>query len=303
MRYTGLLLAGLLVFSLVAPVAAQGLDADQVANSLSPLKALVEGVTRIGWDLTQLFVGMDDASIAVFSYELGFRKGQVYVNVTAADAVAGLGTYQDCIVSSFILDETSDSLECKKVSDSSRLYVTLGETTTAVTGTLIGDYNQDGNEKQLDDAFGYIVDSGFGSVVVENSAKGQIMLFALIIPLGMLFFLLNDFFISTGLLRKATAGVLSLGVALISARSGVYTALLGMISDIFGAGGFFLSMLSIYLILAVLMWFYGGVLKSKAIAEKDEEVADAVVDAFTADLRRGVTMKETAKALAKNDKK
>jgi len=297
MKYTELLLAGLLVFSFAAtPIAAQGLSADQVAGSLSPLKALVEGVTRLGWDMTQLFVGMDEASIAEFAYQLGFRGNEVYLdNVEISD-----NTKKDCSVGSF--SDNGNELNASCTDDaSSAVKDPLFETKTlAIKLTDINDANEDGTANTTADIFYYYTRNQGVKVGVSNGAKGQIMLFALLIPLGMLFFLLNDFFISTGLLRKATAGVLSLGVSLLAARSGVYTALLGMISDIFGTGGFFLSMLSIYLILAVLMWFYGGVIKSKAIAEKDKEVADAVVDAFTADLRRGVTMKETAKAMAKN---
>ena len=99
-----------------------------------------------------------------------------------------------------------------------------------------------------------------------------------------------------------TAQVLSIGIALIAARSGVYTALLSMISDIFGAGGFFMSMLSIYLILAVLMWFYGGVLRGKKIAESEKKVADAVTQGFAADLTRGLMSKQAAEEISKQKK-
>lgn len=299
MKYTGVLLASLLVFSMaIASAAAQGLDAEQVAGSLSPLKALIEGVTRLSWDMTKLFVGMDESSIAYFAYELGFRGDEVYLNDISTDA----GT-RDCSVGSIRNNETTGKItasctpnaDTTEVSDPAFTTVTLSTTLDQVD-----DADGDNVEGTTADIFHYYTRNLDKRVMVSNGAKGQIMLFALIIPLGMLFFLLNDFFISTGLLRTATAGVLSLGVSLLAARSGVYTALLGMVSDIFGAGGFFLSMLSIYLTLAVLMWFYGGILKSKAIAEKDQEVADAVVDAFTADIRRGTAMKEAAKSLTKN---
>lgn len=294
MRYTGLLLAILIMTSVAAPAAAQGLDAGGVEDSLSPLVALIEGVTRIGWTLTQLFVGMDDASIAYFTYELGFREDEVTMNVN--------DTYtndpQTCLIGSFRIND-DDDLVCKSTDGDD---VAVGKSDNVnVTLSDVEDYNEDG-VKDLPEAFRYLDRNNYGDLKVSDGAKGQVMLFALIIPLGIMGFLLEDFFASTGMLRGVTVHVVSFGIALIAARSGVYTALLTMISSIFGAGGFFLSMLSIYLILAIIMWFYGGVLRSKAIAESQDVVAEAVVSGFAADMQRGLLARDVAEQRANKKK-
>jgi hypothetical protein len=294
MRYTGLLLAFLVMFSAAAPAAAQGLTGERIEESLNPLVALIEGITRIGWTLTRMFVGMDEASMAYFAYELGFRGDEVYVhgiNTTTASE-------QDCSVGSFDIDTGTGQVTAECVADATAENPGWTTMTMTFTAADIDDADGDGNAETFSDLFRYISDQQH-PIEVSNSAKGQVMLFAIIIPLGILFFLLYDFFSSTGMLRSVTSAVVSLGIALIAARSGVYTALLGMISDLFGAGGFFLSMLSIYLILAILLWFYGGIRRSKKIAESEDEVADAVVKGFASDLGRGLMQKETAKELAK----
>lgn len=293
MRHEGLLMAILILTSVAVPAAAQGLDAGGVEESLNPLVSLVEGVTRVGWTITKMMVGMDDASIAYFTHQLGFRKDEVTMNVTdSAD-----GDEEECPIGSFTTNANNE-LVCTSLAGA-QVVVGTGQGSPIVL-TNVQDYNDDG-ETDLIDGFRHLIRNGYGELNVANGAKGQVMLFALIIPLGIMAFLLFDFFSSTGMLRQTTSQVISLGIALIAARSGVYTALLTMISDIFGAGGFFLSMLSIYLILAVIMWFYGGILRSKAIAESEEEVADAVVGAFAADIRRGIAMKDAAKS--RTDKK
>ncbi|MBR9689502.1 MAG: hypothetical protein GOV01_01220 [Candidatus Altiarchaeota archaeon] len=307
MRYTGLLLALLIMTSVVAvPAAAQGLTADRIEGSLNPLVALIEGVTRIGWTTTQLFIGMDEASIAFFAYQLGFRGEEVYVEKLSVTVDNGI-TYndRDCSVGSFA-EEIVDGVITGKITatctdDATEKDAVWFESNTTLDSTIIGDSNDDGSENMAD-IFDYISNTKQLDITVSNGAKGQIMLFALLIPLGMLWFLLTDFFASTGMLRMRTAQVLSIGIALIAARSGVYTALLSLISDIFGAGGFFMSMLSIYLILAVLLWFYGGVLRGKKIAESEKKVADAVTQGFAADLTRGLMSKQAAEELAKQKK-
>jgi|GEM_PF-3314507 len=313
MRYEGLLLAVLMVSAMVAPAAAQGLTGERIEKSLNPLVALIQGVTRIGWTLTKLFVGMDEASMAYFAYELGFRRDEVYVDDldVYTDLTMTSTTTKDCSVGSFaeydiggpydgvIHARCTDNANEEEVDPKDMVWTDYN---TTLNMNNINDANEDGR-KDLADVFHYISYGLSKNVEVSNSAKGQIMLFALLIPLGMLTFMLYDFFLSTGILHRGTSTIISLGIALIAARSGVYTALLRMISDIFGAGGFFLSMLSIYLILAILFWFYGGILRSKAIAEKEEMVANAVVAGFAADLSRGLLQKQTAKKMAEEEKK
>ena len=295
MKRTGLLAA--LMVALAIPAAAQGITASGFENTLSPITELIKGTVNIGWGLTQLLVGMDETSVAYFTYQLGFRGNDVAIQniLETSDDKA------NCSIGSFAVDGTT--VTCSEIDDEGEV---VGTITLASSGTTaldleddVADYNGDGNAAQLDDLFEFLIDSQGASVAVNDSAKGQVMLFALILPLGMMWFILMDFLYSTGILRRATSMVVALGIALIAARSGVYTGLLSMISSIFGAGGFFLSMLSIYLILAVLLWFYGGIRRSKKIAESEDIVASAVVSGFARDLERGMMQKQAAKELAK----
>ncbi|HDR53665.1 MAG TPA: hypothetical protein ENN60_03285 [archaeon] len=171
------------------------------------------------------------------------------------------------------------------------------------TSLLAYDPNDDG-EVGMDDAFKYFTEVMDKKIVVADGAKGQIMFFALAIPITILAMILIDFFASTGMLRMNTARILGIGIALITARAGVFNALLNIISSIFGAQGFFLSMLGIYLIFAVLLWFYGGIRKSWYSADKaSEEVAKAVVEGFSYDLKRGLMGQEAVKAKMEDQNK
>ena len=301
MKYKALVFATLLIATFLMPVMAQGLDAAGVQSSLSPLTALIEGVMRVGWDLTQMFIGKDDASIAYFTYQLGFRKDEVVMVVEGTtDESAHVSI--NCSMGSFKKKMTTqqtttqyESIACTATSNGIENFVFAGTAPLKVSN--IEDYDEN-NEIDLIDVFEYIINNEYGDLIVTNGAKGQVMLFALLLPLGMLWFILQDFLASTGILRGVTVKLVSLGIALLAARSGVYTGLLSMISSIFGTGGFFMSMLSIYLIIAIILWFYGGVLKSKAIAEETETVANAVTSAFAEDLKRGLMMSDAAKTRA-----
>lgn len=293
MRYGGLLLALLVMFAAVAPVAAQGLTGERIESSLNPLVALIEGIMRIGWTLTRMFVGMDEASMAFFAYELGFRGNEVYV-----DDIFSTGD-RDCSIGSFEIDLDNNQVTASCREDAMDDDEPWAQDVVLMQMTNVEDADGDGTANTTADVFHYISYDLQKDMTVSNSAKGQVMLFAVIIPLGMLTFLLFDFFSSTGMLRRATSIMVSLGIALIAARSGVYVSLLRMISDLFGAGGFFLSMLSIYLILAILLWFYGGIRRAKKIAESEKEVADAVVKGFAADMERGLLATDVAKQRAK----
>ena len=288
MKYEGLLLALLVIASTTIPATAQGLDFE---TALDPIVGLIKGTINIGWTLTGMLVGMDETSIAFFTHQLGFRDDEV--NLTALTAE---DTYTNCSISSYEFDD-NDVLTCTNAADNTKVTVKALDGTTDLTLSEVGDFNDDGSES-LDDVFGYMIRTENSEVHVSDGAKGQVMLFALILPLGMMWFLIMDFLTSTGILRRATSMIVSLGISLIAARSGVYTGLLSMISSIFGAGGFFLSMLSIYLILAIMLWFYGGIRRSKAIAEQEDIVADAVVTGFASDLTRGMMQKDIAKARA-----
>ncbi len=263
---------------------AQGVE-ESTYKAFGPLEGLIKALVRMGWDLTELIIGKDDAEIAYFTTQLGFRD--VTFENTPTD-----GGEQDCLVSSFrIID---DRVVCRNTEG--ELYnVTDG--TNKLNVSNINDYDDSGNV-DLADVFRYMTKNDFGTLNVPDSAKGQVMLFALLIPMGILTYLLIDFFASSGLLRYQTSAVVSLGIALLAVRSGVYPGLLSMISQIFGAGGFFLSMLSVYLIIAILLWFYGGIRKAKAIAEAEDKVRDAVVEGFSYDLLRGLVGKEAAGQLA-----
>ncbi len=312
MKYKAIVFATFLIAAFLAPVMAQGLDAAGVQSSLSPLTALIEGIMRVGWDLTQMFIGKDDASIAYFTHQLGFRKDEVTMNVTAITYEEQTPSDYICAIGSFTtveLDETpsdlSDdlfvtSIQCTDITSKNKVFVYGSNSVILFSDITDSDKN---NKIDLIDVFEYMINNEYGELTVTNNAKGQVMLFALLLPLGMLWFILQDFLMSTGLLRGITVKLVSLGIALLAARSGAYTGLLSMISSLFGSGGFFMSMLSIYLLIAIIMWFYGGVLRSKAIAEKSEDVAEAVVAGFTADLRRGMISKDAAKGWADADKK
>lgn len=289
MKYIGLLLALLVIVSATIPAAAQGLDFEK---PLSPILGLIKGVINIGWTLTGLVIGMDETNIAFFTHQLGFRDDEV--NLTA---LTEANTYVNCSISSYEIDEDSDVVKCTNAASNTGVTVKALGGDDELTLTEVGDFNDDGSES-LDDVFGYMIRTTNSRVYVSDGAKGQVMLFALLLPLGMMWFLIMDFLTSTGILRRATSMIVSLSISLIAARSGVYTGLLSMISSIFGAGGFFLSMLSIYLILAILLWFYGGIRRSKAIAEQEDIVADAVVTGFASDLTRGMMQKDLAKARA-----
>ena len=312
MKYKAIVFATLLIATFLAPVMAQGLDAAGVQSSLNPLQALIEGVMRVGWDLTQMFIGKDDASIAFFTHQLGFRKDEVVMNITgssSAEVATGSTESIACAIGSFIDSETGVtasittsymSLNCTNIDGLEKYYVLAGSTPLNFADIPDSDKN---NKIDLIDVFEYMINNEYGELTVTNNAKGQVMLFALIIPLGILWFILQDFLMSTGILRGITVKLVSLGIALLAARSGVYTGLLSMISSLFGSGGFFMSMLSIYFLIAIILWFYGGVLRSKKIAEKADVVAEAVTSGFAADLKRGLMSQQAAKQLAEADKK
>jgi hypothetical protein len=173
-----------------------------------------------------------------------------------------------------------------------------GNDNQAITKTVVTDLNEDG-EVDVVDAFQYLVRNEYGELNISKAVQGQVILFSLVIPMGMFIFLLSDFFFSTGILRTKTVWAVSAGISLLAARSGVYTGLLSLVSSVFGSGGFFLSMFSIYLVMAVLLWFYGGVLKSKKMAESTKEVSDAVLHGFQYDLMRGIAGEEMAKELTR----
>ena len=309
MKYKAIVFATLLTAMFLTPAMAQGLDALGVQSSLNPLKALLEGVMRIGWDLSQLFIGKDDASIAYFTHQLGFRKDEVTMNVTGVANKSTTSSSNVCAIGSFITAKYNDNtnpnfeaIQCTDIGTLKNKIFVIGSGSVPFKFSDIEDADNN-NNIDLIDVFDYMINNEYGELTITNSAKGQVMLFALILPLGMLWFILQDFLATTGILRGVTVKLVSLGIALLAARSGVYTGLLSMISSLFGSGGFFMSMLSIYLLIAIILWFYGGVRKSHAIAEKTEEVANAVTSGFAYDLRRGLIGQQAAKDLAKAETK
>ncbi len=173
------------------------------------------------------------------------------------------------------------------------------ETVYAVTD-IVYDVDEDGKFTKYD-AFDYLLRSPDGDLlpeklVIDENSKGQVLLFAFLIPFAMLFFLFYDFLISTGLLRHITAMAMALGITLIAARTGVYVNLLLMVNNVFN--NFFVSMFSIYLMIAIVLWLYGGIRRSWAIAKAEEDVKEAVISGFQYDLLRGMISKEVAEKWA-----
>jgi len=378
---------GVALLLLIAGAYAQNIE-EQTYQAFGPFQALIKALVRVGWDLTKLFVGMDDAQIAYFTNQLGIREvsleningyivqgvkvayydsstsqcasstttckftsfrvnsagniecednnGNVVeicdqtgsdgsrvsassINIKSTDspfiivgALVGNGYATltqstsaqkiTCPISSVYADESLDYIVCKATDGN--LYA-IGDSAGPFTLSSIGDVNADNTIDEID-TFTYIANNYPESLHVPDNAKAQVMLFAILIPLAILTYILIDFFASTGLLRYKTSVIVSIGIALIAMRSGVYTGLLQMIGQLFGPGGFFLSMLSIYLLIAILLWFYGGVRKAKAIAEASEMVSSAVVEGFAYDLKRGLmgemAKREVAKQIEKETK-
>jgi len=268
-------------------------------KGMNPVIGILKGATNVVWKLMQFFIGKDDVSIAYFSYNLGFRDNEVYIEDMTYQNPTDLTVMDlkgNCSVGSLTIDKTDRHImaNCGDVRDAN-----LTDGTAQLISTEIGDYNEDGTPGQIDDIFRYIHKHLGRDIVVDDGAKGQIILFAILIPSLILFFIVADFFMSTGMLRTITAYLISGGITLIALRSGVFTGLLNMISSIFGANGFFLSLLGIYLLFAILIWFYGGIRKSWMLSSEDaaKQVSDAVVEGFTYDLRRGLMGKKVADQL------
>ena len=306
-KYANLLLGFLLLTSVLQIGAFAQISEDSTGDAfekgMNPVIGILKGFTNVMWKLMQFFVGKDDVSIAYFSYNLGFRDDEVYIHDMEYYQDYGTSEQEakkgNCSVGG--LDIRSDPLTTRCGDERN---ATLRDGSQPLTKALVGDYNEDDTSGQVDDVFRYINKEMGKDIEVADGAKGQIMIFAIGIPAVILFFVVADFFMSTGMLRSLTSNLISAGITLIALRSGVFTGLLNMISNIFGARGFFMSLLGIYLIFAVLIWFYGGIRKSWALASDKnvEKVADAVVDGFTLDLRRGLKVKEAAEELDKNKK-
>ncbi|MBR9681840.1 MAG: hypothetical protein GOV00_03510 [Candidatus Altiarchaeota archaeon] len=301
-----------MIMAAMLPAFAQ-IDADSTGDAfekgMSPILGLIKGATNVGWKMMQFFVGKDDVSIAYFSYNLGFRDDEVYIEAVRyqdPDNATEFNLRGNCSVGSLDLNAGDDfiAINCYNTADDLVRAVNLTDGSVLLSLSEIGDYNEDGTPGQIDDVFKYISRDLGKEIIVADGAKGQIMLFAIMIPSLILFFIVFDFFMSTGMLRTLTANIISGGITLLALRSGAFIGLLNMISSVFGANGFFLSLFGIYLLFAILIWFYGGIKKSWMMTsdEATGKVVDAVVTGFTADMKRGRAAQDEAEQMAQQQK-
>ena len=280
-------LLAVVLLAAVAAVPATAQETNQVEQSFGPLVSLTKGLINIGWEVLLITIGMDDAQVAFFTNQLGFRK----------NVVLGLNA-GNCTIGS--LRVTEDNVTCQLESGGERISLLFPDAVIAGKTLTMSDFTDENGDGAVDtqEALKYLIQELNVDLVVRDSAKAQVMLFAFLIPFAMLLFLLIDFFLSTAMVRKGTATVLSGGIALIAARTGVYTGLLMTIGNAFGPHGFFLSLFSIYLLIAIALWFVGGIRKSHAIAEAQDEVARAAVQGFAYDLQKGLMGAELAEKIA-----
>ncbi|MBR9680113.1 MAG: hypothetical protein GOU99_03635 [Candidatus Altiarchaeota archaeon] len=281
---------------LMTGVVAQA-DASQIEESFNPLVNLLKGVTRVGWNLMEFFTGFDPVNEAFFAHQLGFQEdvlfqGEINTNV------------QNCRIGSIKIDNTAETVTCYEQGTTATVTILNDATADPITmegktfPQVLADADADENGLlEVEEFFDYAINIAGWEVNVTDDAQGQILLFAFLVPFIMLMYIFWDFFSMTGMFRRNTSLILAVGTTLIAARSGVYVGLLQMIGNVFN--NFFISMLSIYLMIAVLFWFINGIVRGAVMTQKQEEVVDAVVQGFTSDMLRGIKVKQAAEELSK----